>query len=58
VPQLFLEIALGRDAPFDALPRHDPDLNLRHVEPGGMDGGMVECDAPQYVPRLRFPEGE
>ena len=35
------------DAAIETLPLEDADLDLDHVEPTGVLGGIVEFDAPE-----------
>jgi hypothetical protein len=39
------------DAPVQALATEDADLDLRHVQPTGVLGRVVEFDAPQELCR-------
>ena len=40
------------DSAVEALPDHDPDFDLDHVEPAGVLGRVVEFEAAQDSPRF------
>lgn len=49
-PHFRLQVVFAAEASSQALPIHDANFNLRHVQPTGMLGGVVKLNPSQELP--------